>query len=504
MVKNLYSILQILLVAIFAMLATLFAYSSDAIWADEVYSLAPTLYGWSEILHIQSGDVHPPFYFLMIKLWLSVFGHNIFAAKIFSVLPTVLALIAGMYFLSREFSEKASVVFALCFLASSPIMHYAIEIRMYAWALFLVEISLICLYYIIMENKLKYWILFLIFAELSAYTHYLACGYLGICYTMFFIYTIVYKRILFKRALIFGLIIFSLYIPQILTLLEYFSNSDTGYTPITRDGVFILGTILHNLRNIINFGFSLGSTFANTDFFYGIYFSLMAHFCVINKNKKEYFMLFAFFSVALFILAMIVMTLISDVRAMTYRYVFPTASAIWLSFAIAASKINNKKIISALCSIIIAFSLYNNYAAYKIYNQEHMDFVNFHNSIQGQIKPDDIFVIQQTDLHSFSIFPYLFPGHKLFYEYTPQFGINWWGQFNKLAEVIPYSKLDEQFIQGKNLWLIHSNRAKEHNLNENVQKLVSDKNIFCRNFGWGDYYVGTTFNICYLEANGNQ
>jgi uncharacterized membrane protein len=503
MVKNLYSILQILLVAIFAVLAALYAYSSDAIWADEVYSLAPTLYSYSEILHIQSSDVHPPFYFLAIKLWLSIFGHNIFAAKMFSVLPTVLALIAGMYFLSREFSEKASVIFALCFLASSPIMHYAVEIRMYAWALFLVEISLICLYYIIMENKLKYWILFLIFAELSAYTHYYAYGYLGICYIMFFIYTIVYKRILFKKALIFGFIILLLYIPQILTLLKHLSSSDAGFVSIIDDRVYILGTVLNALRGLINFNFSLGSIFANTDFFYGIYFSLIAYFCVINKNKKEYFLLFTFFSVALFILAMIFMTLVS-VTAMTSRYTFPATSAIWLSFAIAASRINSRKVLAILCSIIIAFSLYNNHITYKVYNQEHLNFINFYNSIQSQIESDDIFVIQQTDLHSFSIFPYLFPGHKLFYEYTPQLGINWWRQFNKLAKVIPYSEFNEQYIRGKKLWFLHSNRAINHNLNENVQKYISDKNIFCKDFAWGDEYVGTIFKVCYLEANDNQ
>ncbi|MHC6202230.1 glycosyltransferase family 39 protein [Breznakiellaceae bacterium SP9] len=117
-----YTSIEIYLIGLFFLLVLVLAASSQAVWLDETYSLAPTRHSWKDLIRIQNTDVHPPLYFLILKLCADVFGENIFTMKLVSIVPTILTMVFVTLFLNKEFSHKTAVLFLLCFFASESII----------------------------------------------------------------------------------------------------------------------------------------------------------------------------------------------------------------------------------------------------------------------------------------------------------------------------------------------------------------------------------------------
>ncbi len=70
-------------------------------WFDESFSLHFAQLSWGEMLRQLMWDVHPPGYALVLKLWLGVFGADIFSARMLSVVLGV-ALVPVIYWLGLE------------------------------------------------------------------------------------------------------------------------------------------------------------------------------------------------------------------------------------------------------------------------------------------------------------------------------------------------------------------------------------------------------------------
>ena len=91
--------------------------------------------------------------------------------KMVSVFPAILMVIFVYFFLKKEFSDKAALVFILSCIASESITRYAIEIRMYSWALFFVTMTAVSAWYFIKNGKSRWWTALLLCALGAAYTH---------------------------------------------------------------------------------------------------------------------------------------------------------------------------------------------------------------------------------------------------------------------------------------------------------------------------------------------
>ncbi|HEU5122140.1 MAG TPA: hypothetical protein VFT59_04805 [Candidatus Saccharimonadales bacterium] len=46
----------------------------QSVWFDEAYSIILAKKPISELLYLTSIDTHPPLYYLLLKLWASIFG----------------------------------------------------------------------------------------------------------------------------------------------------------------------------------------------------------------------------------------------------------------------------------------------------------------------------------------------------------------------------------------------------------------------------------------------
>ena len=62
----------------------------EDIWFDESYSVAIAKHNFIDIWQITGHDVHPPLYYWMLHIVWMIFGNNVIAFRLFSVLAIVL------------------------------------------------------------------------------------------------------------------------------------------------------------------------------------------------------------------------------------------------------------------------------------------------------------------------------------------------------------------------------------------------------------------------------
>lgn len=85
------------------------AQATYALSSDDIFTLRVCQLPWGELLDALRADVHPPFYFLLTKLWLGVFGPTEVALQAFSGV-TFIACIATLYYGVPEEDRAAAVV----------------------------------------------------------------------------------------------------------------------------------------------------------------------------------------------------------------------------------------------------------------------------------------------------------------------------------------------------------------------------------------------------------
>ncbi len=101
------------------------------LWWDEGWSLYFASTDVSELLRLTAVDIHPPFYYLLLRLWTSPLGMGPLAVRLLSVLIGT-ASIPLLYVVARRLSGRKAGFAAASLLAISPFhIYYSQEVRMY-------------------------------------------------------------------------------------------------------------------------------------------------------------------------------------------------------------------------------------------------------------------------------------------------------------------------------------------------------------------------------------
>lgn len=230
-----YSIQIMLFVFIFVQLILL----TENLWYDELMT-TPLILGYDvfEIIKQLRFDVHPPLYFILLKIYSFATGDSILALKTFNIL-IALILILIMYQFSKKTINKdyaLLVVFIFCFY---PVIYNEIyQIRMYVIAQLFVTLTAIYAYktYFNQLKRLNI-ILFLAFTICSLYTHYYAL--IGVV----FIHLVLYFALFFKNKqnikIIIALVFISLisFLPWLPTFFKQLvvKSQHLGYIPTTKE-----------------------------------------------------------------------------------------------------------------------------------------------------------------------------------------------------------------------------------------------------------------------------
>jgi hypothetical protein len=106
---------------------------SQSLWWDEGISLHLASLPWLEIARDRADNIHPPLYFLLLKVWTLLAGSSPFAARYFSVLPIVILPAAVYRFWSKRQDLRTGRAASFVVALSPPFLIYGQEVRAYAF-----------------------------------------------------------------------------------------------------------------------------------------------------------------------------------------------------------------------------------------------------------------------------------------------------------------------------------------------------------------------------------
>lgn len=151
------------------------AAGGSLVWSDEAFSLGMIRLEYCEIWNLPSVDVHPPLYYFYLKTFTAIFGESVFTAKLASVLPYLFILAFGGRKLRYLFDETTGILFMVLFLCFTPMLGFAVEIRMYSLGAAFVFANAVYAYLCLKEGgRSRNWLLLSLFSAGAAYTHYYA------------------------------------------------------------------------------------------------------------------------------------------------------------------------------------------------------------------------------------------------------------------------------------------------------------------------------------------
>src|SRR5581483_1881149 len=147
----------VILVYVLLRLRNLGTYS---LWYDEVFSVVAARSSWSEMFRqILIDRVHPPVFYVCLKVWIAVLGQSLTWLRFFPVLFSILTLLPMWICMRRvKLTSRLSLVLLFAMGCNPFLIFYAQEVRMYALLGFLSACSL-SFYLAEDKNKTELWLL---------------------------------------------------------------------------------------------------------------------------------------------------------------------------------------------------------------------------------------------------------------------------------------------------------------------------------------------------------
>ncbi|MEI7559962.1 MAG: glycosyltransferase family 39 protein [Actinomycetes bacterium] len=219
----------------------------SSFWMDEALSVGISSHDLMDIPHVLKRDGSPPFYYMLLSVWMGWFGRTEAATHALSVAVVMLAIPVGFWAGWRLFSKRAGLILATLIAVSVFLTQYAEETRMYSLValLALLTTAMFCLAFV---QRRRGWIAgFSVSLAALLYTHGwglffgIGCGLAGI----YLAWLAEDRRPLIRDGLIgFGATAI-LFLPWLPTLMFQAAHTGAPWSSSPRLGVFSqLATLL--------------------------------------------------------------------------------------------------------------------------------------------------------------------------------------------------------------------------------------------------------------------
>lgn len=399
-------ILNIIIIILGTIFISLGAFHTN-IWFDESYSVAISNHSFSEIWNIGGNDVHPVFYYMMLKIVSLIFGNNILVFRLFSIVPIVILSILGITHIRKDYGERTGIIFSFLTLFLPIIAAYSSEIRMYTWVMLFVTITAIYANRIYKnELSIKNWVIFALFSLLSAYTHYYGLMFAGIINVILFIYLLKNRKGKNKDLKIFiiqAVVECLLYVPWLYYFIKQLTSVGGGYWIKLE-----YPDILYNVLGIQYMG-SLSNIFG---FCFAICLYIYLGFVIYRCKKERISVKNARNSLLLYVLIVFIAFLISLKSPILYpRYLMTITGLLIFFIADIMAKEKSKYITIEICIIIFVTSLISNINIINNnYDNTNMKQIEY---LEENIKDDDIIVY--SDIGNGSVFAVYFKDNKQYF-----------------------------------------------------------------------------------------
>jgi uncharacterized membrane protein len=150
----------------------LFKIGFSDLWSDEIYTKSMLGGSLSDFFAKFKNDLHPPLYYLGLRLFTGLFGLNAISLRLFSVLGVLSTILLGYFAGQRVFGKQGALYFCLMLISVPMLAAYSHQARMYTWAAFSVTGVFIYSYLFMRTGKNRDLVLLFVFTVLAMYTHY--------------------------------------------------------------------------------------------------------------------------------------------------------------------------------------------------------------------------------------------------------------------------------------------------------------------------------------------
>lgn len=181
---------------------------------DESFTIGLIRNGFKQIIQIDSMDVHPPLYYLVIKVIFSftkLFGLSIDGQIISLRIFSAFCLYVTIYFLKKSLNlmnKNVSNMIYVIFLLMPYVAVYGTQIRMYQFLMAIISVEVFSLLKYLKTNNFYWLIGSVLLAEMAAYTHYFGAVLAGLLLLFVFFKHLLDKNLSGLKAIITAVFIF--------------------------------------------------------------------------------------------------------------------------------------------------------------------------------------------------------------------------------------------------------------------------------------------------------
>lgn len=210
----------------------------SSISGDEGFSFMLGKMDIPHMIEATAGDVHPPFYYLMVMLFGKLTGYSVLGGRILSFLALVVAGIAANTYLKKRFGIYAAAIAFSLLTFTTNCIDMIVEIRMYTWSMVFVTVTGLFAYELmnaaqkvsnVGKGQLGKWIGLSVFGLLAGYTHYYALIMVAFIYVFLFIVLLCYDRKNVIPCLLCSAMAVIIYFPWLMVLLKQFGTVSNDY-----------------------------------------------------------------------------------------------------------------------------------------------------------------------------------------------------------------------------------------------------------------------------------
>lgn len=465
---------------------------SGDIWYDELFTMGLANQSCGELIAKTARDVHPPLYYLIVKFFLTgvrngSLQQHVTVAKLTSCLSFFLCMLFSLSKIRKHFGTLTAGLFSFLLISMPQLAGYAVEIRMYGYALLFITVGLITAYELTKESRTSGWILLTLCALCACYTHYFAC--VAACMVYLFLLISLYIEKKLKQTIrpyaLSSMVCIVGYLPWLLMVV-------TRQAASVKENYWIQPVSLRTLGGCAKFIFMPAladgkmSTAAACICFLLYALTVAAGFFSMWKKgragkKEDAGCLLAcggiFVLAGVVLFGMIISVLIKPI--FVYRYMLPAMGVFWLSFAIFAGLNKEKKrtVIPLLFFLgVIGIANFRSF-----YGEEMWKRLQMENALLAlsRIESDDIILYNFDQTQGVASY------------YLSNETYLWYGKTEELiAEMFPFNhtlvegeftdekgiaRIREFLDEGKNLWFFGSGNAREEILKKWEEAEISSE-----------------------------
>ncbi len=367
------------------------------IWLDEALTGSFIRMGWWELICFTATDVHPPLYYLIVKLGITLFGDKIYIVKLFSYLPFVFTLLLTAVKVRKAYGEKTAFVLMALLCTTPCIIDRNVEMRMYQWALFFVFAFALYLFDAVKNSSGRARILCLFWGLCAAYTHYYALIAVAILYAiLFFVYIkekdVVYAIIKNAVASVIG------YLPWLVVFLNQAKSlKETGWWQEASLG-------LKDVYEYIVWPFQDNTGYEPIMFFLLLIFVLL----FAAGKKTEYKMeILSSIGTYIFLIAGGLLIILFYQPVFVMRFIYPVVGVLLFGLALVAAQWRTE-VICIFCAFILLFGAktYNSQLHYQFNKASIPALITFMETVEEE---DAVILCDQDAVKC--IVEYLYPQH---------------------------------------------------------------------------------------------